>query len=288
MLAVVLGLSVAACAGLSDVAAGVAARRLSPVLAGFWTQSIGVLVGGLLLLLLQPTPAPGQLAWGLVAGLVTGTSLALLYRAMALGPISLVVPIAACSVVFPVIVGLAQGETLPPVAKLGIPTVIAGMVLATYHSPSPPDGSRPVSFPAQRRAVGLAIASAVASGVFLILIDFSPMGQSCWSPLWTAAAARMGSLGVQVGLVLLGPRHLALPEGAIVPVAAAGVLSQLSLILLGAGAMTGAYCVVTGLLGLYPVIAVLVGVFVLGERLTMIQTGGVGLAVIGVLLVSRL
>ena len=67
---------------------------------------------------------------------------------------------------------------------------------------------------------------------------------------------------------------------------AAGILDQASLILVGLGAMTDSYGIVTALVGLYPVVMVLLGVVFLGERLTRLQATGATLAITGVLLVS--
>ena len=59
-----------------------------------------------------------------------------------------------------------------------------------------------------------------------------------------------------------------------------------ALILISFGAMTDAYGIVTALVGLYPVIAALLGVVILGERLTRVQATGATLAMAGVMLVS--
>jgi drug/metabolite transporter (DMT)-like permease len=66
----------------------------------------------------------------------------------------------------------------------------------------------------------------------------------------------------------------------------AGTLDLFSLILINFGATTDAYGIVTALVGLYPVVAMLLGVVALRERLTRIQTSGAVLAMAGVLLVS--
>ena len=69
-------------------------------------------------------------------------------------------------------------------------------------------------------------------------------------------------------------------------VATAGILDQTSLVLLGLGALTNSYGIVTVLLGLYPVVTVLLGTILLGERLTRVQSVGATLALAGVMLVS--
>ena len=285
MLPIALGLGAAACIGVADFAAGLASRRVSSLLVGFWSQVSAVVVGALLLLLLRPPLAPGQIPWGLAAGLGTGIGLALLYRAMSYGAISLVGPITACSIVFPVIFALATGESVTPLAAVGIVAIITGVVLASLQ-PAPVVGDpTDTGVAGDRRAVTLAIFAAVAFGAFFILIGLAPQTGG-WGTLWTAGAARVTSFGVQSALVLIGPRRVTWPgrQGAVI--AGAGILDQMSLVLVGLGARTDAYGIVTALVGLYPVVMVLLGVVFLGERLTRIQATGATLAITGVMLVS--
>jgi drug/metabolite transporter (DMT)-like permease len=97
---------------------------------------------------------------------------------------------------------------------------------------------------------------------------------------------RLSGFAVQVALALLGPRRLAWPGRYAPAVALAGTLDLTALILISFGAMTDAYGIVTALVGLYPVIAALLGVVFLGERLTRVQATGATLAMAGVMLVS--
>lgn len=285
MLPIALGLSAAACVGVGDFVAGVAARRISPVLVGFWAQGIAAILGAVLLLLVRPELAPGQAPWGLAAGLVTGAGLALMYRAMASGAISLVAPITACSVVIPVIYAVANGETLTLLAAAGIVSVIVGIILASLHPAPVVAASTHGHGGKNRQAIFLAIAAAVAFGAFYIMIDLAPQAGG-WGVLWFAGPARLSAFAVQAGLVILGPRRLTSPGPFTPHVIAAGALDQLSLVILGLGAMTDAYGIVTLLLGLYPVITALLGMLLLKERLTPVQTTGAILAMAGVLLVS--
>ena len=111
MLPIALGLGAATCIGFSNIVAGITARRLTPLIVGFWSQATGVVWCALLLLVPRPPLLSGQIAGGLIAGLAGGTGMLLFYRSMAAGAISLVAPITACSVVFPVIYAIASGET---------------------------------------------------------------------------------------------------------------------------------------------------------------------------------
>jgi drug/metabolite transporter (DMT)-like permease len=284
VLPIALGLAAAACVGIGDFAAGVATRRLSPILVGFWAQGTALVLAALLLLVVRPPLVAGQAPWGLAAGVATGAGLALMYRAMATGAISLVAPITACSVVFPVIYSVASGEMLTPLTAAGVVAVIVGVVLVSLQS-APASNEAARDGGGDRRAIILAIAAAVTFGVFFILIDLAPQADG-WGTLWTAGPARLSAFTVQAGLVLIGPRRLVTPGRYTPHVMTAGALDQLSLVLLGIGAMTNAYGIVTVLMGLYPVITALLGVILLRERLTPVQASGATLAMAGVLLVS--
>ena len=99
-------------------------------------------------------------------------------------------------------------------------------------------------------------------------------------------AARFTSFAVQAILVLRTARRVTWPGRTMPYVATAGILDQTSLVLLGLGALTNSYGIVTVLLGLYPVVTVLLGTILLGERLTRVQSVGATLALAGVMLVS--
>ncbi len=285
MLPIALGLSAALSIGVSNIAAGLASRRLTPLIVGFWAQATGMVFCSILLLLLRPPLIAGQIPWGLLAGLAGGGGMVLFYRAMAAGAISLVSPITACAIIFPVLYSVASGENPTPLATAGIVAIIGGIVLASLQPTPVPGDPTDTGVAGDRRATTHAIFAAVAFGAFFILIDLAPQA-SGWGTLWTAGAARVTAFGVQAALVLTGPRRLTWPGRQGVIIAGAGILDQMSLVLVGLGAMTDAYGIVTALVGLYPVVMILLGVVFLGERLTRMQTMGATLAIAGMLLVS--
>jgi drug/metabolite transporter (DMT)-like permease len=285
VLPVVLGLSAATCIGFSNIVAGITARRLTPLIVGFWSQATGTVWCALLLLVLRPPLLSGQIAAGLIAGLAGGAGMVLFYQSMTTGAISLIAPITACSIVFPVIYAIASGETLSLPVAAGLVAIIGGIVLASLR-PTPVRGDPPDSrISTDGRAIVLALVAAAAFGAFFILIDFAPP-VSGWGALWTAGGVRLSGFTVQVALALLGPRRLAWPGRYAPAVALAGTLDLTALLLISFGAMTDAYGIVTALVGLYPVIVALLGVVFLGERLTRAQATGATLAMAGVILVS--
>jgi drug/metabolite transporter (DMT)-like permease len=285
VLPVILGLSAATCIGFSNIIAGITARRLTPLIVGFWSQATGTVWCALLLLVLRPPLISGQIAAGLIAGLAGGAGMVLFYQSMTTGAISLIAPITACSIVFPVIYAIASGETLTLPVAAGLVAIIGGIVLASLR-PTPVRGDPPDSrIATDRRAIVLALVAAAAFGAFFILIDFAPPA-SGWGALWTAGGVRLSGFAVQLALALLGPRRIAWPGRYAPAVALAGTLDLTALLLISFGAMTDAYGIVTALVGLYPVIVALLGVVFLGERLTRAQTTGATLAMAGVILVS--
>jgi drug/metabolite transporter (DMT)-like permease len=285
VLPIALGLGAATCIGVGNIAAGIAARRLGALTVGFWSQALGGTVCVLLLLLLRPDVAPGQIPWGLLAGLAGGVGTTLYYRAMIAGAISLVAPITACSIIIPVTYAIIRGENPTPLAAAGIVAIISGVVLASLQ-PAPVEGDPTDTGRAgDRRAIVLAVAAAVAFGLLFVLLDIAPQAGG-GGTLWTAGALRLGGFGVQAFLVAIGPRRVSHPGRYAPAVAVASMLDLSSLILISFGAMTDAYGLVTALVGVYPVVTALIGVALLGERLTRIQATGASIAMAGVMLVS--
>jgi drug/metabolite transporter (DMT)-like permease len=174
VLPVVLGLSAATCIGFSNIVAGLTARRLTPLSVGFWSQATGTVWCALLILVLRPPLVSGQISGGLLAGLAGGAGMVLFYQSMTTGAISLVAPITACSVVFPVIYAIASGETPTLPIAAGLVAIIGGILLASVR-PAPVRGDPPDSrIATDSRAIALAIVAAAAFGAFFILIDFAP------------------------------------------------------------------------------------------------------------------
>lgn len=285
MLPVLLGLGAATCVGVADFVAGMTSRRMDSVQVGFWVQLLALPIAALMLLLVRPPLELWQLPWGLAAGVGSGLGLALLYRALATGAMSLVAPIVACAVVLPVLVSIARGESVTAVTAAGITAVLAGIVLASLQPAPVPGDPTDTGVAGDRQAVILAIGAALAFGMFLVLIDFGVTSSSTGS-LWTTSASRVSALGIQAVLVFLGPRRIVRPGTLLPALTGVAALDQGANTLLGLGAVTASYGIVTILFGLYPVVTALLGTFLLGERLTRLQASGATLAVIGVLLVS--
>ena len=82
MLPVILGLSAATCIRFSNTVAGITARRLTPLIVGFWSHTTGVVWCALLLLALRPPLLVGQITAGSIAGLASGAGMVFFYQSM--------------------------------------------------------------------------------------------------------------------------------------------------------------------------------------------------------------
>jgi hypothetical protein len=82
VLPVILGLSAATCIRFSNTVAGITARRLTPLIVGFWSHATGVVWCALLLLALRPPLLAGQITAGFSAGLAGGAGMVFFYQSM--------------------------------------------------------------------------------------------------------------------------------------------------------------------------------------------------------------
>src|SRR3984885_2814796 len=293
-----LGLAAAVLYGSGDFLGGMASRRAHVLTVLTLVEIVAVIVavaaaamsGG-------PAALPG-LAWGFSAGLIGGLGLIVFYAGLAAGPMSVVAPVAGLvSTILPVAVALAEGERPGAGVYAGALLCLVAIVLAS--SAGEPGAAAQAGDPARtgparpRRRLGRAIAygtsSGVAFGLFFLLIRNA--GQS--GEVWPVAAGRIGELAVVLAAAavlrpgLLRPGALRDAGGGIALAAAsAGVIDVVANLCYVAATRTGAFGLAVVLSSLYPGVTVLLARVVLGERLRWIQRVGLGLAAVGILLVT--
>jgi uncharacterized membrane protein len=208
---------------------------------------------------------------GLVAGVGGGVGLAAFYKALSLGTMSVVSPIAACSALVPFVVSLATGERPARFAVVGAIVALAGAVLASVEERAA-SGDR-------SRAIVLAVAAAGALGLF---VYFLGLGSRQGDALSTLFGARVGSLAVLAALGLSAGASLRVPRASVLVVAAVGLADVAANALFAFASTHGLLALVSVLGSLYPIVTVLLAHVLLGERLTRTQQGGIGLALVGV------
>ena len=137
-----------------------------------------------------------DMAWGAVAGLAGGSGVALLYRALALGPMSVVAPLTAVfAAALPVFTGLALGERLSVVTTLGIALAAIAIVLIGQEQGSVP---RSLTQQATARGLALSIVAGLLVGVFFISLERT----SAASGLWPLVPARVVAISLFAGSAL--------------------------------------------------------------------------------------
>jgi len=213
---------------------------------------------------------------GLVAGVGGGAGLAAFYRALSLGTMSVVSPIAACSAVVPFGISLATGERPAVVAVLGAVVALAGAVLASAEE-------RRAESPERGRAVVLAVVAAASLGVF---VYFLGLGSREGDALSTLFGARVGSLSLLAVLALGLRAPLRVQPRWLPAVAAVGLADVGANALFAFASGHGLLALVSVLGSLYPVVTLLLAHVLLGERLTRGQQAGVAIALAGVVAVA--
>ena len=135
MIPILAGLTAALCWGLSTVVASRSTRILGSQQALAYVMLLGLAA----LAVIAPVsglPAhirAGALAWALVAGVGSATGLALLYRAVQLGKVGVVTPIASTEGAVAALLSIALGERLTLSVALCLAVVALGVVVVTLR-----------------------------------------------------------------------------------------------------------------------------------------------------------
>jgi len=272
-----LALGSAVLYGAADFTGGLTARRAGAVAVVLVSQAAG-LAGLALLLPFLPAASPSRLdlLWGVAAGVTGGIGVGLLYRALAIGTMTVVAPTTAvCAVAIPVIVAVLLGERPVPVAAVGILLGIVSIVLVSQQ--------RRAAEPERvsRRGVGTALAAGVAIGLFYLALARTRSDAGAWPLL----VSRFVSVALFVAVATARRQSLRMPASVGGLVVMCGVGDMLANALYMVAARVGPLSIVVTLSSLYPASTALLARAVLGERLSPLQTAGVGCALAAVVLI---
>ena len=298
---VLLGLAAAVLYGSGDFLGGMATRRAHVLTVLTLVETAGVIVALAAALAVTSSGPAGLagLAWGFSAGLVGGFGLIIFYTGLAAGPMSVVAPVSGLvAAVLPVGVALAEGERPGAGVYAGALLCLVAIVLASSAGDADradrgdrgdhgdrADGPRPAGRPARlSRAIAYGAASGVSFGLFFLLIRNA--GES--GAVWPVAAGRIGELAIVLAAAAVLRPGLRRGLSGPVPLTAAGagVIDVVANLCYVAATRTGSFGLAVVLASLYPGVTVLWARVVLGERLRWIQRIGLGLAAIGILLVT--
>jgi uncharacterized membrane protein len=276
-----LALGAAAFYGAADFLGGIATRRATTVATVLTTQGAGLLM--LLAcspLMLDQVMSRRDVLFGMLAGLTGSIGVALLYKALAIGPMSVVAPVTAvCAVIVPLVVGLLQGESIAAAAAIGVAVAVAAIGLLGM-SPAPAEA--PEQPPADvAKGLRVALGSGVAIGGFLVSLGET----SSTAGLWPLAVSRAVSIALFTALALSTRQPMVVPRAALAPAIACGGLDMVANALYLVAVREGQLSLVATLASLYPASTVLLARLVLGERLGRWQQVGVASAVAAIALI---
>jgi drug/metabolite transporter (DMT)-like permease len=286
--------------GAGDFAGGLAARRLSVLAALAGGQTVG-LVAALCFLAFsrEAMPSPSALGIASLAGLSGLVGLASFFRALASGPMGLVAPaVAVIGAGVPALVGIARGDDLSAVQIGGLVAALIAVTIASRPSEPGagledqpgPDGHRAVDSERSRDRVDtraslwlVVFAGLGFAGFYLMMNEARGLGAELW---WPVSAARSTSL-IGVLVVAAITRSRLIPPRAQVPLLLASGLGDLggNTFFVLANAI-GPLSIAAVTSSLYPVTTVLLARVVLGEKLSRLQLAGVGLALVGIVLIT--
>ena len=268
---ILFSLAAAAFYGAGDFLGGSASRRVAPFAVMLVSTPVGLAVLLAVALTTPGSPTPAALALGAVAGGVGGLGLAVLYAALAAGPMSVVAPVSALtSAVLPVGYAVVSGEVVDPLVYVGVALCLAAIGMVSLES-----ADRPRRLRAGRGAV-LAFMSGLGFGLFFILIRHADADTGIWPLVGSRAAA------VAVVIVAVVSLHVSLSgaRGVLWLAIPAGLFDALGNLFYLLATRAGLLSLAAVITSLYPGVTVLLARVVYTERLRRVQ--GLGLAVAGV------
>ena len=283
---VLLALGSALSYGLSDVAGGLASRRISFVYAAFLGQAGGLVATAAVVLILAAPATGGDLAWGAASGVGTGAAMTFLFRGISRGAMSVVVPLSAVGgVALPVLVGAAfLGDRPSGLTWAGVLVAIPALWLMCRSTPGPSRASR----------AAVVDGLLAGGGIALQYLCLAQAGST--SGLWPILTGRGTALVmIVVAAFTLLPeatrrtarRDLRVaPASVLVLSLGAGVLAAVALTAYLFALRSELLTVTVVLSSLYPVVPVLVGLLFLGEHLRAAQVCGLAAALLATLLIA--
>jgi drug/metabolite transporter (DMT)-like permease len=273
--ALLLALASSLAYGAADFLGGVAARGAHVLRVVVIAAPASLLVELVLWPAIGADFSLGAVGWGVASGIASAASFALLYRTLAIGPMSVLSPVTALvSAALPVGVGIVSGEEVTGLAVGGMVLALAAVVLVSGGEIG---GVRP-----SRVALALAVGAGAAIAIQLVCLDQAPDDSGIAPLLVGRAASTVVTLGAAFALrARLGDRRPSLPASA-----AAGALDSLANFAFLIAVRNGDLAVVAVITALYPAGTVLLARALLSERIGRTQLAGLGLAAVAVSLLA--
>lgn len=274
LLAAGLSLGAAATWGGGDFAGGLAAKRANVFRVVALAHACGfVFMLAMALLTGEAVPPTVDLLWGAVAGVVGAFGIASLYKALAIGRMGVVAPVASVVTgILPVLVGM-RTEGMPGRSQ------IAGFALAliSIWLIARPDGEVD-----SHRGLGLAVLAGIGFGLFLI----AGKQAGHHGVFWPMVAARSASTILMLIVVAFSASDVRPLKGAFIVTLLSGLGDSMGNALFIAATRHGRLDVAGVLSSLYPASTVILARVLLKERISPTQSAGIAGALLSVALIS--
>lgn len=275
LLGAILGIGAAFGWGASDFSGGAVSRRGHVLGVILVSHVIGVVpLLGLALLLSEPIPAPGNLVWAAVAGLVGTAGLVAFYRALSTRRMGLVAPVTGVlAAAVPALAGSFLEGFPSPLQFLGFGLAFVAVWLVSWSSDRAATRLRDLVLPA---------IAGVCFGLFLIIIDQVSQSTVLW-PLVASRTASIAALAIVVGRL----RTTQTPAAGQLPViAVAGILEVTGNACYALAAQVGRMDVAAVMSSLGPAATVLLAWVLLKESISRPQWLGVATALAAAVLIA--
>lgn len=277
----VLGTLSAITWGLADVLVTYVSRR-----GGFFRTLLLSQIFGLALLVVValalddlPGPSTAQLLALVALGPVAVAAYAGFYRALELGPIAIVSPIASANGAVVVLLAvLVLDESLTAMQALGCVLVLGFIVLAAREpSSAPGEGNG--------NGIRLALIASIAFGGYLFVLATMSDDLGWLVPILIARSVTV-AIVCAVAVARPPPSPGALGRLGVLGCVGAGLLDACGYLVYNRGAEIGEVAITSAAASAYPVIPILVGLFALRERIAWHQLVGVGGVLCGMVVLS--
>lgn len=279
----IFGLAAALGWGLADFAGAVAGRRIGSIATVIVGQVLSFAFMSLLLLASGDSidPIAPIIGWIALNGVFTAIAYMTHYRALELGPVAVVSPIGATYAVVGVALAIVVlGERPNAVQLLGAAITVLGVMLVSTDLRKLRAGTHGIP-----PGLPWAIVSAVGFGIAAFLLGYASQQVGWVVGLW---ASRVAQVACYVPFAIVYRRQLAVlrPGVGLWVAVAAGAADILGVTTYAAGAEHGYLSIVLAATAVFPMVAVLLSIRYLHERLVPNQFVGIGLVVGGLLMLG--
>ena len=269
--------------GVADFVAAAASKRIGVLRTATGVHiSSSVAVAGYFVIVFEP----GLLGWAHWAALVGVSVLAVLvylcfYRALREGPVAVVSPIVSCYAIVVIVLAVAfSGERLSGWQALGAMCSIGGVVMASFDPRRRLSGGRIVGL-----GVGLAVVTMLSIGLLSYVIGLLSRELGWFLPVYISRTMTLGLfIPLSVALRQWTLRGLTIPLA--LGVALAGIVEMGGMFAYARGTEIGVISIVAAASIAYPLIPMLGGIVVFGERLALSQWMGLGIALSGLFVLA--